>query len=768
MWGWLEEIRGFLSELRRRNIYRVAGAYLAVAFVGFQAVKLLIPSTTLPPWADELILAFLIVGFPVSLVVAWAFEMTPEGMRRTPDAPSGEEPGETGVRAAYGAAVAIGLVAVAVAGGWYLVGGGGEAPEIDEGSVAVLPFEVSGSGTDSWHDGMVSILSTGLDGAAGLRAVADRTVLAAWRETGSGRNGATTGRALAVARKVGARYGVVGSAVRMGADLQLAAAVHETMSGERLGQAEVRGSPDSVTVLADELVRRVLGILLEGRRRDLPSAELANLTTRSVPALKAYLEGERHFRHGEFRAAVAAYRDAIRRDSTFASAHWRLARSYGWLPQFAGGEQQLRHRRRAYELAGQLPLRQRRLLQARLLLERGRHAAAVDSLRVLTDAYPDHGDAWYWLGEASLHFAIPPGWPGADEAFERAVTLDPGFAPYHVHLVDFAFSVHRDSALANDRIAAHPGLDGTEPWVRVLKRWMFREAAPGVPPAVRTDTVDTAVLDQVATPLRIPPERSDLMEHLSRKRLERGGTSKDLTRLVTDLVLTALYGRGGVRRALGYLRRPELGRTRRRCLIAAARSIGLLASDRPASGEQLRLPDPDSAASPREAACIGVDAAARGREEVARRASAVLSGMIREARDASAEGNDGAPAADSVDRFASLLAGYRAWKAGQPSLALGQLSRAAPLLSYHRNPVGLWMGDILRELGELERAEGWYLSQWHWSLAHERLGRLYEEMNRPKEAATAYRRFITAWRDADDPLRGRVTSARERLDSLTS
>ena len=73
----------FLAELKRRKVYQVAITYVVVVFVGLEAVDLLIPSTTLPAWADELLLAIAIMGFPVALVVAWAFEMTPEGVRRT-------------------------------------------------------------------------------------------------------------------------------------------------------------------------------------------------------------------------------------------------------------------------------------------------------------------------------------------------------------------------------------------------------------------------------------------------------------------------------------------------------------------------------------------------------------------------------------------------------------------------------------------------------------------------------------------------------------
>lgn len=85
----LARLVSFLRELRRRNVYRVAVAYLAVAFVSLQAAQILVPATTLPAWADDLLVYLAIFGFPVALVLAWALEITPDGIRRT--APVGSE-----------------------------------------------------------------------------------------------------------------------------------------------------------------------------------------------------------------------------------------------------------------------------------------------------------------------------------------------------------------------------------------------------------------------------------------------------------------------------------------------------------------------------------------------------------------------------------------------------------------------------------------------------------------------------------------------------
>lgn len=83
----LQRLQRFFRELRRRNVYKVAVTYAAVAFVAIQVANLLVPETTLPGYADALLVYLTIFGFPIAVVLAWAFEITPEGIQRTPAEP---------------------------------------------------------------------------------------------------------------------------------------------------------------------------------------------------------------------------------------------------------------------------------------------------------------------------------------------------------------------------------------------------------------------------------------------------------------------------------------------------------------------------------------------------------------------------------------------------------------------------------------------------------------------------------------------------------
>src|SRR5438045_5853845 len=75
----------FFVELKRRNVYKVAVAYAVVGWLVIQIATSTFPVLEIPNWATKLVIAVVLLGFPVALVIAWAFEMTPEGMKRTED-----------------------------------------------------------------------------------------------------------------------------------------------------------------------------------------------------------------------------------------------------------------------------------------------------------------------------------------------------------------------------------------------------------------------------------------------------------------------------------------------------------------------------------------------------------------------------------------------------------------------------------------------------------------------------------------------------------
>src|SRR5437870_12646760 len=76
-------LRNFFAELKRRNVYKVAVAYAVVAWLLVQVATQVFPFLEIPNWVVRLVIAIVVIGFPIALVIAWAFEATPEGIKRT-------------------------------------------------------------------------------------------------------------------------------------------------------------------------------------------------------------------------------------------------------------------------------------------------------------------------------------------------------------------------------------------------------------------------------------------------------------------------------------------------------------------------------------------------------------------------------------------------------------------------------------------------------------------------------------------------------------
>src|ERR671930_651932 len=91
----------FFAELKRRNVYKVAIAYAVVGWLLVQVATQVFPFFEIPNWAVRLVVLVIIIGFPIALVIAWAFELTPEGLKRTEAAADGAAPASTNREGIY-------------------------------------------------------------------------------------------------------------------------------------------------------------------------------------------------------------------------------------------------------------------------------------------------------------------------------------------------------------------------------------------------------------------------------------------------------------------------------------------------------------------------------------------------------------------------------------------------------------------------------------------------------------------------------------------
>src|SRR3954447_7417414 len=107
------KIDNFFGELKRRNVYKVAVAYAVVGWLLIQVATQVFPFFDIPNWAVRLVVLLLMLGFPVALILAWAFEITPEGIKRAEDVDPNESIRTNAGRKLAGITVALALIAAA-------------------------------------------------------------------------------------------------------------------------------------------------------------------------------------------------------------------------------------------------------------------------------------------------------------------------------------------------------------------------------------------------------------------------------------------------------------------------------------------------------------------------------------------------------------------------------------------------------------------------------------------------------------------------------
>jgi TolB-like protein len=132
--------RNFFAELKRRNVYKVAIAYGVVAWLLMQVASQIFPFFEIPNWAVRFVVLLLVIGFPVALILAWAFELTPEGIKRTETADAAQERSRSALWIyviVIAGAISIGVFYF----GPYRSSKQGEGGELPAKSIAVLPFE---------------------------------------------------------------------------------------------------------------------------------------------------------------------------------------------------------------------------------------------------------------------------------------------------------------------------------------------------------------------------------------------------------------------------------------------------------------------------------------------------------------------------------------------------------------------------------------------------------------------------------------------------
>ncbi|HEY2805463.1 MAG TPA: hypothetical protein VGI92_06340, partial [Gemmatimonadales bacterium] len=243
----------------------------------------------------------------------------------------------------------------------------------------------------------------------------------------------------------GAKLALFGRVERAGHDsVRLTASLVDAEAGT--GIAEITVSDARFDRLADSLTVRVLREL--SRSRPIGAVRTASLGTGSLPALRAFLEGERHYRRSEWDSALIAYQRAIELDSTFSLALYRAGLTIGWQSMSGDSLSTLYLTRAAAHNHG-LPPRDSMLIVAESLtaaLDQGPdnanfwrfyrrlYATTAEASR----RFPRDPEVWYEYGDVRFHWPAFSNKRVMREAFNRSIALDSAFAPAFLHPVELA------------------------------------------------------------------------------------------------------------------------------------------------------------------------------------------------------------------------------------------------------------------------------------------------------------------------------------------
>jgi adenylate cyclase len=323
----------FLAELKRRRVGRVAIAYLAVAWAVTEASSVILPALRVPEWTVTFVVVFVLIGFPVAMILAWVFDVGPQGIERTEprqDLPAGSQ---VKVRLAFAA-----VVLVLMAGLGYLLyerGFGRAHAGQARSSIAVLPFtNLSGDpARDFFSDGMSEELLNLLARVPGLK-VASRTSSFAYK----GRNVDIR----EVGRELGVETVLEGSIRQSGEQVRITAQLIDAESGFHLWSETYERRLEDIFRVQDEIAAMIVSKLrIELAPQEQQMAVRDKAPTQNVEAYELYLQGRAVWkRRGEdnLTRAIELYQRALGLDPGFARAHAALASAYVVMPGYTREE----------------------------------------------------------------------------------------------------------------------------------------------------------------------------------------------------------------------------------------------------------------------------------------------------------------------------------------------------------------------------------------------------------------------------------------------
>jgi TolB-like protein len=422
-------VAGLFTELKRRNVFRVGVAYGIVAWLLVEVASVVLPTFAAPEWVMKVFTFLVVLGFPLALILAWAFELTPDGIKlEHPVDRTGSAPRRASHKLDYAIIVLLVVAVIFLVVDNYVLKP--ESAEVSdeqasaaervepEKSIAVLPFVNMSADPDNeyFSDGISEELLNVLSRIPGLK-VAART--SAFEFKGQNRNVAEIGRLLNVSNVL------EGSVRKAGTRVRVTAQLIKVDDGFHLWSDTFDRELTDIFAIQDEIAAAIANAMKT--TLNLSTVGTSNLTgTNSIEAYELYLQGMQNWHLRELsalRKAEELFLQAIEIDPGFAKAHAGLALTYAVISDYSSEPTAL-YRPKTNEAAGRALAIDPRSAEAFaamgvMELDIDRAASLLDQA---IEINPSFATAYQWYGDVK---GLSGNLEGALRKAQRAFELDP-------------------------------------------------------------------------------------------------------------------------------------------------------------------------------------------------------------------------------------------------------------------------------------------------------------------------------------------------------
>jgi len=330
-------LRNFFSELKRRNVYKVAVAYAIVGWLLVQIATQVFPFLEIPNWVVRLVIAIVVIGFPITLVIAWAFEATPQGVQRTevadrmPAAPGQKKHAWIYV-VVIGAALSVGLFFL---GRYTASRKQTESAELPAKSIAVLPFEnlSEEKGNAYFAEGVQDEILTHLAKIADLKVIS---------RTSTQRFKSSPDNLPQIAKQLGVANILEGTVQKAADQVRVNVQLINAASDAHLwAESFDRKLTDIFAVESD--IAKTIADTLQAKLTGSEKISIAKVPTANTEAYELYLKGRFFWNKrtgADLKRAIDYFNQAIAKDPNYALAYAGLADSYTLLSVFSAASPQ--------------------------------------------------------------------------------------------------------------------------------------------------------------------------------------------------------------------------------------------------------------------------------------------------------------------------------------------------------------------------------------------------------------------------------------------